>query len=239
LKTYSFFQIIYAIVQEYHVPVTRLFKTDDDSYVNLHALVQELQESSLQQNSPSSSSSSSLPMVDGRHDYFGQCQFKYPKVHRESDYKWPITNETYPEPWFPRYCQGAGFGISLHFLTCAAGRGHISNIRFMPFEDVAVGMLAERCGVDPQRPVTAKVKVFRYQSDEVKKRTRLGDTRTDDLVPPAACMMNKIVQHRIIDEYDMEEHHETVLDPLYCNVTRVKRDQLIQQMKEKGIEWFG
>lgn len=225
LKTYSFFQIVYAILQEYHVhDVTHLFKTDDDSYVNLHALHQELQQSG----------NSSL-----RHDYFGQCQFKYPQVHRESEYKWPIRNETYPEPWFPRYCQGAGFGISLDFLTCAAGKGHVSNIRFMPFEDVAVGMLAERCGVDPERPVTARVKVFRYQSDEVKKRTRLGDPRTDDLVPPAACMMHKIVQHRIIDEYDMEEHHKSVLDPSYCNVTKVKRDELIQRMKDQGIEWFG
>mmetsp|Transcript_16630 Transcript_16630/g.31497 ORF Transcript_16630/g.31497 Transcript_16630/m.31497 type:complete len:483 (+) Transcript_16630:279-1727(+) len=219
LKTYSFFQIIHAILQEYHVDVTHLFKTDDDSYVNLHALHEELKQS--------------------RHDYFGQCQFKYPQVHRESEYKWPIRNETYPEPWFPRYCQGAGFGISLRFLKCSAGRGHVSNIRFMPFEDVAVGMLAERCGVDPERPVTAKVRVFRYQSDEVKKRTRLGDTRTDDLVAPAACMMNKIVQHRIIDEYDMEEHHRTVLDPSYCNVTKVKRDQRIQQLNDRGIEWFG
>jgi hypothetical protein len=52
-------------------------------------------------------------------------------------------------------------------------------------------------------------------------------------------MMHKIVQHRIIDEYDMEEHHKSVLDPSYCNVTKVKRDELIQRMKDRGIEWFG
>ena len=229
LKTYSFFAIAYAAMSKYDYSYSHIFKTDDDSYLNLDTLYKELQVDDLGYTKDRKNT----------HDFFGQCQLKYPKVHREEEYKWPIRNETYPEPWFPRYCQGAGFAISKKFLTCAIQQSHVANIRFMPFEDVAVGMVAERCNVVPEWPSTARVKVFRYKSEEVKKRTRTGDKRTDDLVAPAACMTDKIVQHRIIDDFDMEEHHKSVLDPAYCEVTKKKREEIIQEKREQGVEWFG
>lgn len=229
LKTYSFFAIAYAAEEKYNYTYTHLFKTDDDSYVSLDALYDELRAKDF----------GFTKQRKNTHDYFGQCQLKYPMVHREEEYKWPIRKTTYPEPWFPRYCQGSGFGISKDFLSCAVSQHHIANVRFMPFEDVAVGMLAERCGFMTEWPFTAKVKVFRYFSDEMKKRVRLGSKKTDDVVAPAACMTNKIVQHRIIDEFDMEEHHKSVLDPSYCNVTKATRNQRIKELNDKGIEWFG
>ena len=109
----------------------------------------------------------------------------------------------------------------------------------MPFEDVAVGMLAERCGIDPEWPSTAKVKVFRYKSDEMKKRVRLGDHRRDDVVAPYACMDHKIVQHRIIDDLDMEEHYKTMLDPAYCDVLKEKRYSIVKEKTDQGIEFYG
>ena len=228
LKTYSFFAISYAATQKYNYTYTHIFKTDDDSFVSIDALHNEL-------------SVKDLGFTRERrntHDYFGQCQLKYPKVHREEDYKWPIRNETYPEPWFPRYCQGSGFGLSQKFLSCAVGQNHVANVRFMPFEDVAVGMLAERCGVVPEWPSTSKVKVFRYKSDELAKRVRLGDKNRDDVVAPYACMKNKIVQHRIIDDFDMEEHFKAVKDPSYCDITKAKRDKIVEEKTKQGIEFF-
>ena len=139
----------------------------------------------------------------------------------------------------PRYCQGTGFAVSKMFVDRAVGEGHVANVKFMPFEDVAVGMLAERCNIDPQLPSTAIIKIYRYQSDVAKKRTSIGDNRTDDLVAPAACMMNKILQHRIIDDFDMKEHHKTVLDPSYCNITKVEREKIINEKNELGVAWFG
>ena len=51
---------------------------------------------------------------------------------------------------FPRYCQGAGFALSRRFLECSGGDGqHIAKARFMPFEDVAMGLIAQRCDVTP------------------------------------------------------------------------------------------
>jgi hypothetical protein len=52
-------------------------------------------------------------------------------------------------------------------------------------------------------------------------------------------MTDKILQHRIIDDFDMEQHHKTVLDPSYCDVTKANRESVIKVKNEEGIEWFG
>jgi hypothetical protein len=112
------------------------------------------------------------------HDYVGQCKLVHYEVHREAEYKWPLRVETYPEQqWFPRYCQGAGFAVSKTFVDRAVGERdiHVANFKCTPFEDAAVGMLAERCNIDPQLPSTAIIKIYPYQSDVAKKGTSIGD----------------------------------------------------------------
>ena len=42
--------------------------------------------------------------------------------------------ETYPERWFPRYCEGTGFKVSKMFVDRAFGEGHVANVKFMPFQ---------------------------------------------------------------------------------------------------------
>ena len=109
----------------------------------------------------------------------------------------------------------------------------------MPFEEVAVaGVLAERCGIIPKWPSTGKVRVDRYQSEEARLRTRMVNTNVQDLIAPPACMKDTIVQHRIIDENDMMDHHMTVLDESYCEVTKQRRESKVKEMDEKGMEWF-
>ena len=108
----------------------------------------------------------------------------------------------------------------------------------MPFEDVAVGMLSERCGIVPEWPTTAKVTVDRYNSKEAKMRTRVGDKRTDDLVAPPVCMKNKLVQHRIIDDHDMQEYHKSVLNPTYCDIKKAEHHVLVQKKRKRGQPWF-
>ena len=75
------------------------------------------------------------------------------------------------------------------------------NFKCTPFEDAAVGMLAERCNIDPQLPSTAIIKIYRYQSDVAKKGTSIEDEKTDDLVAPAACIMNKILLENVYKKY--------------------------------------
>jgi len=227
-KSYSFLSIVHVMAEKLNLKYSHVFKTDDDSYLHLDALHKE------------------LPMVaennyNGallRH-YIGQCQMKSQPVVRDSSYKWSLTINTYPENYVPRYCQGAGYAVSQIFINCAHALNHIANSRFMPMEDVAVGILAERCGIDPTLTITGEIKLNRYESQEAKKRVKQSDSQISNLIPIAACMTDRIVQHRVIDAHDMKELHETVLDPEYCRVTRRKRSDKIWKMEEKGLEWFG
>ena len=39
--------------------------------------------------------------------------------------------------------------MSKKFLDCAIGGNHIAQVRYQPNEDVAIGLLAERCNIEP------------------------------------------------------------------------------------------
>ncbi len=94
----------------------------------------------------------------------------------------------YPEPEYPPFCQGAGIAMSKKFLDCAVGSGHISQIRYQPNEDVAIGLLAERCGVEPIHDDRV---LIRYDDEEL-------------------TMHKKIVQHYVKSEEAMRLHHKCV-----------------------------
>jgi hypothetical protein len=232
LKTYSFISIVDIMSTKMDLSYTHVFKTDDDSYVDLNALSLELKNESQSTRGGNTRSRNS-------HDYVGHCQLDFTKVTRDDSYKWPLTVNTYPEDYLPKYCQGAGYALSRDFVSCANSEYHIANVRFMPFEDVAVGILAERCSFDPSLPNSGEIKVTRYDSKEAKTRTQMNDRSTDNLVPITACMTGRIVQHRVIDTYDMEELHKTVLDPEYCKTTRRRRGAKIEELEANGVEWFG
>ncbi len=217
-KTYSFIKIMDIISKEKQISFSHLFKTDDDSYVNLNALQKEID--------------------TNPNDYIGHCQDEM-KVVRDASCKWPLTYKTYPEEYFPKYCQGAGYVLSRNFVHCSSSFAHIGQVRFMPFEDAAVGILAERCGISPSLTMTGEIRHSRYGSKEAHRRTKEGDKNTDGLVPIAACMTERILQHRVINEIDMEELHKTVVDPEYCKITRRKRREIIDGYESRGIKWYG
>jgi len=182
-KTESFLSIMYNRIMKTNPAIEYLFKTDDDSYVNLHKLHQVL----IQED------------WDKPVEYWGSCCHGR-KPHRnqviEWQKKWFISFEVYPEPEYPPYCQGAGFALSRHFLDCAVGQGHTTKVRYMPNEDVAVGMLAERCGVPT------------VHDDGVWIRWHQRDGITMD---------DKIIQHEVKTEEDMRLHHKSatgVLGPI-------------------------
>jgi len=105
-------------------------KTDDDSYLNLKRLEEKL----------------ISPSGEFRNlHYYGQCPQFQVSPSRDKENKWPVTFQTYPEPKFPLYCQGAGFGLSRELVREAVEGGHVRDFRYIPFEDVSIGILAERC----------------------------------------------------------------------------------------------
>ena len=176
-------------------------KTDDDSYVNVRRLKEK------------------LTADDGEYrdlHYYGQCpQFQVlPSRDRES--KWPVTYQTYPEPKFPLYCQGAGFGLSRELVKTAVDEKHVSMLRYMPFEDVSVGILAERSGGERfHATMISGVKVFRADTPKERKCVNYAVPMSkcyegDDTWPPDAQMGTKLIQHRVDGQEDMITIHKSL-----------------------------
>lgn len=184
-KTESFLSIMYERIMKTDPQIEYLFKTDDDSYMHLQQLNQVTKEN----------------LAASVH-YWGKC-VSGKKPHRNQvipwQKKWYISYETYPEQEYPPYCQGAGYAISRHFLDCAIGQGHAAKVRYMPNEDVAVGLLAERCGI----PIVNDNRVsVRWDEED------------------GITMEGKIVQHYVKTEKEMRLHHKSatgVMGPLIAD----------------------
>ena len=203
-KTISFFTILHRFALSadqggFHHAI----KTDDDSYVNVKKWKEFLAKEEDDEDEEESSS----------YDYFGQCPQFQVKPSRDRKNKWPVTYTTYPEPSFPLYCQGAGFGLSRELLSCAVDQGHVEKFRYMPFEDVSIGLLAERCGYKPT--MIPGIKVFR--ADTPKERKCVNEAipmsecyKDDETWPPDAHMSTKLIQHRVESEEDMIRIHKSL-----------------------------
>ena len=185
-KTISYFNI----VQRYATGARQALKTDDDSYLHMLKFKNTL-----------------FSAKGINYDYYGHCpQYQLPPV-RDPGNKWALTNETYPEPMFPLYCQGTGFGLSRSLMDCVAA--NTPYVRYMPFEDVAIGILAERCG---HRPIMmAGIKQFRAETEKEKACVRasipMAECYRGEAWPPKAAMNNKLIQHRVDSDEDMRNLH--------------------------------
>jgi hypothetical protein len=199
-KTVSFFAIAHILSpRPEDGGFVHAIKTDDDSYVNIGGIYALLQSDAAQ----------------AMH-YWGHCPQYQVAPLRDPQLKWAVSFKIYPEPMFPLYCQGAGFGLSRLLLQCAVDGNHVSKFRYNPFEDVAIGILAERCGKSPT--MVAGVKVFRADSQEERDRVKLNRKAADHHWKPPANMKGKLIQHRVETEEDMINHHKSldlVPHPLY------------------------
>jgi len=181
-----------------------IFKTDDDSYVNVDRLYKQV-----------------YSKLHDPYNYWGWCQRKKFKPLRGADNKWPVSYDTYPEPFYPRYCQGAGFILSRKFVECmgsqgSGGQGSLSQARYIPFEDVAIGLQAERCGITPQMVEKSQYfQLYRANTAEERESINLNKGVIDEKFLPTPDMTDKILQHRIRSDKDMKEHHKAALDPNY------------------------
>ena len=108
-----------------------IMKTDDDSYVGLGEI-----ERIIQTQKP---------------DYWGYCMFDEAFRHpfRDPDDKYYVSEETFPGDLFPVWAQGMGYVMSRKFNHCA--QSVFETMKYMPMEDLAVGIAAEQCGVTCSR----------------------------------------------------------------------------------------
>jgi hypothetical protein len=105
-----------------------LFKTDDDVYINVTRIKQEL------------SNTDERMMID----YYGLA-LKDTKPIRRVRNKFYISKRDYPDEYFPIYAPGFGYALSNSFCACSVQEFPL--LSFIPWEDVSVGLLAKNCNV--------------------------------------------------------------------------------------------
>jgi hypothetical protein len=110
-----------------------------------------------------------------------------------------------------------GFALSRTLVQCAVDDGHIAQMRFMPFEDVSMGVVAERCNVELFVNAHDLIHLYRtgypYGTEEEYTRVdlNLGRLPDGDWLPEPN-MTYCIIQHRINSDADMIEHHLKAFD---------------------------
>ncbi len=231
-KTMSYFSIAHRHAANVENGGFRYaIKTDDDSYVNIERIY-----GLLFHGADIKKSQSSL-------DYFGQCPQFQVLPSRDPSNKWSVSYEVYPEPSFPLYCQGAGFGLSRSLLTCA--EHIIPKIRYQPFEDASIGLLAERCGYTPT--MVAGVRVFRADTPKERKcvnnSTPMTECYKDEpgvWPPKPPNMENILVQHRVETKEDMVNIHKSRgLTPEWVDLVKEGFDveSRVKAKVQDGVEW--
>jgi hypothetical protein len=108
------------------------FKTDDDVYVNATQIRYELR--------------TVIPARSSNQiDYYGLAHVHTEPI-RNITHKWYTSPNEWPRKRFPNYAAGLGYAVSAKFASCAK-ESMKSLLRFMPWEDVATGLLARKCDI--------------------------------------------------------------------------------------------
>jgi len=202
-KTTSFISIVDILSKQIGKRYGYIFKTDDDSYLDISKLSKQIY----------------TKKSHKAYDYWGWCKNTQVKPLRGPNDKWAVSYETYPEPIYPRYCQGAGFLISHKFSECMAGSGGLFQARYMPFEDVAIGLQAERCSITPRMAENPdQLRMYRANTARERDNVNFNKGKLNEKDLPTPNMVDKILQHRIHSNHDMEEHHKAALDPNYFSI---------------------
>ena len=199
-KTGMFVQVLNAMANDLGLNYTHALKTDDDSYVAMERLERYLGE-------------------EEGIDYWGNCGH-YTRPFRDPDHKYVVSREEYSRDFFPPYCQGGAIVLSRKMIECAAIE--MGKTPFLSMEDVFLGMTAERCGIFPYRAPSDYIKIYRWNSAPEDTlflpaaRSMKGDSAPEDELfrpaPAASLKGGKLVQHHIIDDKDMEEHHVALMN---------------------------
>lgn len=134
-KTQVFMTAMYAHVIKENPQVEFVYKTDDDCYVNVPLLKQLIM----------SANDKKTINYGG-----GGCRQEARPLRREGN-KWFLAEDDYPFTYFPWYCIGSGYFLSTKLLECVIGQGHVAKVPYVTHEDVATGMLAERCEIGSSR----------------------------------------------------------------------------------------
>lgn len=166
-KSEAFLIAMHNQVVHLNPNVEYFFKTDDGAYIDVNYL-QELIQQQEKENEKTV-------------DYWGQCHDDSVPIRFEK-HRWYVSYKDYPFTYFPTYCIGAGYVVSPKFLQCTVGEGHVEKVPYLPIEDGAVGLLAEKCDIQPSMDWLPTQMSIPDDMDLMKKIPVYNDVKTGDLM---------------------------------------------------------
>ncbi|XP_068097869.1 beta-1,3-galactosyltransferase 2-like [Hyperolius riggenbachi] len=111
-----------------------VMKTDTDMFVNTEYLIKTILK----------------PDQPPRQDYFTGHLMRNAAPIRDPNSKWSVSQEEYPRNSYPLFCSGTGYVFSANLASKIV---NISpTVRWLPLEDVYVGLCLEKLGVKPAAP---------------------------------------------------------------------------------------
>jgi len=122
------------VMQQNPEIVEYFFKTEDDCYIDVPYLKQQIELMTVTN--------------EKKVDYWGLCIENEKPNRGEWDPKF-VPFKIYPYNYFPSSCIGHGYVLSSQFLACTVGDGHVEKALQMQHEEHAVGLLAEKCNIQP------------------------------------------------------------------------------------------
>lgn len=102
---------------------THVLKTDDDSYISMGKLTQQLTNDT---------------------DYWGYGHINSPVI-RHPWHRYYVNSTSFNPPTFPTYAAGCGYVLSRKFATCFCA--NTNQILVTPMEDANTGIAAQKCNV--------------------------------------------------------------------------------------------
>ena len=137
-----------------------LLKTDDDVFVNVPNVFKFL----------------SMSYIPSSRLYAGNVRFTDVPIRNSTDereQKYMVTTQEYPYRNYPRYCSGGGIVLS---RDVAVGMVNIhNNSNYFKLDDVYIGMLALRLGVDAHHEKTFRLQVTNCDCDSGLIVKHFGD----------------------------------------------------------------
>ena len=204
-KTASFITLVDRVATALDLEYEFIFKTDDDTYAALDRLEARLR-SIMRTNKEEAL------------DYWGSCSPQQLKPMRDPSSIWSVGKDDYPGDYYPEYCQGAGYVLSRRFVSCAASKDNIGLVKYLKFEDVFVGILAERCQItsiyDDVGWLTRVRRSGRGQQETEREAILIQNgIRKIELRNlmwlPRSEMAGRILQHNILDDQDMKDYYKS------------------------------
>jgi len=143
-------------VSTYCTDVTYVIKSDDDIFIDMHALMAEMQSQKVREYG-----TTRLIMCN---------QWLRMKVIRDKNSKWYIAKSEFHEDYFPPYCSGSVFIMSLD-VVCAMYEESFNTEFFWVDDYYITGILAQKINLQHRRlndnyMLNAKVAFQKFQSDK-------------------------------------------------------------------------